>query len=407
MHAFLARQPILDDKQNLLAYEIFYRSGFLNVYTGDDHNEATANVIIDIFQNLGLHSLTSNKPAFINFPTALLEQEVATLFPKDQLVVEVLESVQGHEEVLAHCRRLKDHGYVLALDDFVYSETRKPFLEVADIVKIDILALQGTELESTVQRAKEHGMVLLAEKIETYEHYEHALDLGFTLFQGYFFSRPEIVIARVLAPLDLVCLELIVEANQPEIDLEHITEIISRDLSLTYSLLRLANSAAFGRRNPTTTVKDALIFLGQREIKKWVSLLAMQRMCNTTLEAPVITSLVRGRFAELLAEHTPLREMKDTLFLCGLFSLLDVLLQRPLMDILEEIQAPPEMIELLVHGKGPYQKLWQLVLDYERGRWDQVEAKARELNIEPALVLDAYLRTLEWCPRGEKTRKIS
>jgi EAL and modified HD-GYP domain-containing signal transduction protein len=146
-------------------------------------------------------------------------------------------------------------------------------------------------------------------------------------------------------------------------------------------------------------VKQALVFLGQREIKKWVSLIALQRMCSTELEAPVVTSLLRGRFAELLAEHTEWRGSKGTVFLCGLFSLLDVLLQRPLADILEEVQAPLETVELLIHGRGPLEDLGRLVLAYERGQWDVVEIRAARLGLEPATVAQAYLEAVEWCPR--------
>ena len=399
MNVFLARQPILDKDQKVLAYEIFYRSGLDNVYTGNDHDEATSKVIIDTFHNLGLDSLTAGKPAFINFSTALLEQEVATLFPSDQLVVEVLECVRGSEEVLEKCRQLKAAGYTIALDDFVFNEDSEPFLDVADIVKIDLLVTARGEVPEVVRRLKDRNLILLAEKVETYEAFRHAAELGFKLFQGYFFSRPEMVTAKALAPLHLICLELIAEANQEELDLSKLADIISRDVSLSYSLLRLANSAIFARRHPTKTVKDALVYLGQREIRKWVSLIALQRMCSTDLEAPVITSLVRGRFAELIAAKTRFREAKGTLFLCGLFSLLDVLLQRPLLQILEEVGAPEETIELLIHRRGPYKEIGRLMIAYEYGQWEEVEVSSQKLNLPTFEVAQAYLDALEWCPR--------
>ncbi len=399
MNVFLARQPILDEKQRVFAYEIFYRSGLVNMYTGTDPDEATSKVIIDTFQNLGLDALTAGKPAFINFSTALLERGVATLFPKEQLVVEVLESVRRSKEVLEKCRELKEAGYTIALDDFVFNDDSEEFLELADIVKIDLLVTDRTQLEHVSDRLKERDVVLLAEKVETHEAFKTAVGLGFTLFQGYFFSRPEMISAKALVPLHLVCFELIAEANKDEIELHRLTAIISQDLSLTYSLLRLANSAAFARKHPTTTVKQALIFLGQREIRKWVSLIALQRMCSTKLEAPVITSLVRGRFVELLAEKTKWKDAKGTLFLCGLFSLLDVILQRPLKSILEELQAPPETIDLLVHGRGPYQDLWGLLLAYEQGQWEDLEACAQRLGLDLTMVGEAYLGSLEWCPK--------
>lgn len=399
MDAFLARQPILDEKQRIYAYEIFYRSGLVNAYTGTDPDEATSQVIVDAFQNLGLDALTAGKPAFINFSTTLLERGVATLFPNKQLVVEVLESVRRSTEVLEKCRELKEAGYTIALDDFVYSEDSKDFLDIADIVKIDLLVTDSKELKDVAQRLKKRDVILLAEKVETHETFKLAAELGFTLFQGYFFSRPEVVTTKALAPLHFLCLELISEANGDRMELGRLTEVISRDLSLTYSLLRLPNSAAFARRHPTTTVKQALVLLGERETRKWVSLIALQRMSSTQLEAPVMTSLVRGRFLELMAEKTKWHDVKGMLFLCGLFSLLDVILQRPLSNILEELQAPPETIDLLIHGRGPYQDFWRLLLAYEQGQWDDVKTSAQKLDLEVGTIAAAYLGALEWCPK--------
>ena len=399
MQVFLARQPILDENQKIHAYEIFYRSGFLNHYTGTDDDEATSKVIIEAFNNLGLDAVTAGKPAFINFSTGLLEQQVATLFPHEQLVVEVLESVRGSEEVLARCRELKTAGYTIALDDFVYNEDSEPFLELADIVKIDLLGSSPEEIARVLPVLKDRKVTLLAEKVETYEAFKFATELGFKLFQGYFFSKPEMVVAKALAPLHVVCFELIRQVNSEDINFDQIAEVISRDVSLSYSLLRLVNSAHFTRRHPVKTVKQALVLLGTREIKKWVSLVALQRMCSSDLEAPVITSLVRGRFAELLAEETIWKDSKATLFLGGLFSMLDVLLQRPLASILEEVQTPNDIKELLLHGRGPYQDLGRLILAYEQGQWDQVQTHTQVLNLEHSTVAQAYLAALEWCPK--------
>ncbi len=399
MNVFLARQPIFDEKQRVVAYEIFYRSGFVNAYTGTNHDEATSKVIIDAFHTLGLNSLTSGKPAFINFPTALIEQQVATLFPSEQLVIEVLESVRGSKKIVERCRELKEAGYTLALDDFVYRDDSEAFLDLADIVKIDLLVTGASGAEEIIKRLENRQVTLLAEKVETHDAFKTALGQGFTLFQGFFFSRPEMISAKALAPLHLVCFQLIAEANKEEMEIDRLVEIISRDVSLSYSLLRLANSAVFARRHPTKTVKQALVFLGQREIRKWVSLIALQHMCSSSLEAPVMTSLVRGRFAELLAEQTKWKDSKETLFLCGLFSLLGVLLQRPLAAILEEIQAPEETVELLVHGRGPYEILGALILAYEQGQWDKVQTCAQKLDLQPEMVAQAYIQALEWCPQ--------
>lgn len=400
MNVFLARQPILDEKQHVRAYEIFHRSGFTNYYQAPDPDEASSIVVLDAFQHLGLHSLTAGNPAFINFSSRLLELGVATLFPTQYLVVELLESVEGTKEILDKCWELKRAGYTLALDDFELNKGTEPLLEVAEIVKIDFHKTKLSELLAVLPVLKGRRLTLLAEKVESWEELNQAKDLGFTLFQGYYFSRPEIVTAKRLVPLQLICFELIKTVSEPELDLELISTTISKDLSLTYSLLRLVNSAAFFRRHRIESVKQALVLLGEREIKKWVSLLAMQQMQAKKHDAPVVTSLVRGRFAELLAQHTHLREKSGALFLSGLFSMLDVLLQRPLEQILEEIHAPSEIREMLLYGTGPYADLKGLVWSYEQGNWGDMEVYATRLKLEPETVTQAYLDAVRWCPTG-------
>lgn len=398
MNVFLARQPILDVKQRIRAYEILYRSGYTNHYSAADPDEASSVVVLDTFQHLGLDSLTGGNPAFINFSSRLLAMDIATLFPSKYLVIELLESVESSPEVLEKCRELKAAGYTIALDDFVYTASSEPFLEVADIVKVDFQAADCSELADLVAVLQSRGLTMLAEKVENWEELELARDLGFTMFQGYYFSRPEIVTAKRLLPLQLICLELIAAVNRPEMDYKEVTAIISRDLSLTYSLLRLVNSAAFFPRHRIESVQQALVFLGEKEIKKWVSLIAMQQMRTTKLDAPVITSLVRGRFSELLADKTHLREKSGALFLSGLFSMLDVLLQRPMEMILEEVHAPPEVQQLLLEGSGPYEDIGSLVFAYEQGRWGDMEQYATRLRLEPEVVTQAYIEAIRWCP---------
>ena len=254
-----------------------------------------------------------------------------------------------------------------ALDDFVYNEDSEPFLDVADIVKIDLLVTDKAEIREVVKRLEGVPSSCWQKR---WRHMKPSGKQRISALRSFkaTFQPSEMVTAKALAPLHITCFELIAEANKDELDLDLLTRIISRDVSLSYNLLRLVNSAAFARRHPAKTVKDALVFLGQREIRKWVSLIALQRMCDTDLEAPVITSLARGRFVELVAAKTRFKDVKGMLFLCGLFSLLDVLLQRPLLQILEEVGAPEETVELLVYRRGPFKELGSLMLAYEQGQ---------------------------------------
>lgn len=396
MSVFIARQPILDAQLNIRGYELFYRNGFTNHYTGVNADEASSKVIMDTFYNLGLSNLTDDKPAFINFSTKLLQKEVATLFPAENLVIEILETVPVNREIVEQCRQLKAAGYTIVLDDFAYQENLLPLLDVADIIKIDLQAVGKGGLREMIGPLRERGYSLLAEKVEKWDEFRLARDLGFGLFQGYFFSRPEIITARKLNPTQLNCLRLMASLNRAELDFDELTEIISRDVSLSYNLIKLVNSAAFAKRQAISSIKHALVYLGEREIRKWVVLIGLQRLSVTEPEAPIITSMVRARFLELLADRTEWRPYAGTLFLAGLFSLLDVLLQKPLAEIFEDVWMPEQIKELLLYGTGPFSELWHMALDYERGDWQNLQEEAARLRLAPKAVTEAYLEAVRW-----------
>lgn len=400
MTVFLARQPILDANLNVYGYELFYRSGFTNHYTGINADEASSEVIMDTFQNLGLSNLTDGKPAFINFSTMLLEKEVATLFPATDLIIEILETVPIKAEIVENCRRLRAQGYTIVLDDFAYQENLLPLLDLAQIIKIDLQALNGSALEDAVKPLRKPKYTLLAEKVETWEEFRLALVSGFHLFQGYFFNKPEIITGKRLNPTQLNCLRLISTLNRPEFDFSELADIISRDLSLSFSLIKLVNSAAFAKRQDISSIRHALVYLGEEEIRKWVSLIALQRLSVVKPEAAFTTSIVRARFLELLAAQTKWRLFKERLFLAGLFSLLDVLLQKPLEEILIEMGASAPMQELLLHGAGPFKDLWGVALAYERGRWHGIEKRALALGLTPQNLSHAYLEAVQWSASG-------
>lgn len=394
INIFLARQPIFGRNQDVRAYEILYRSGLTNHYTGTEADKDSSKVILGTFQHLGLENLTAGKPAFINFSSNLIKEEVATLFPKEHLFIEILESVEPDGEVLQKCRQLKSAGYTIVLDDFVCSPERLPLLDLADIVKIDFLAADRQQIQGLWQWCG-RDVILLAEKVETWDDYRLAVELGFHLFQGYFFSRPEIVVAKSLTPLQLNYLALIAKLNEPELDFDELAHIVAKDLSFTHSLLRLVNSAAFARRHYISSVKQALVVLGERGIRKWVTLVALQRMSTAKPDGAITTSLVRARFLELLAQQTRWNDRKDELYLGGLFSMLDVLLQRPLSAILDEVQLAPDINEMLIYGTGTWGDLWSIVRAYERGNWEIVESRAFKLGLEPATITKAYLQAVQ------------
>ena len=401
MNAFLARQPIFNKEREVYAYEILYRSGAQNGFSGDvGDDEASSKVIFDTFQSFGLENLTGGKPAFINFPATLIKEEIATLFPQEYLVVELLETVEPTPKIVEKCRSLKEAGYIIALDDFIYSPKFEPLIDLADIIKVDFIESSLRDIINLKTGLGQREVTLLAEKVETWDEFHLAVDLGFELFQGYFFSKPEIVTTGSLSPLQINYFQLISKVNEENMDFDELTQIITRDVSLTYNLLKLVNSAYFGQRNRVNSVKQALVVLGEREIRKWVTLITLQGMSTERFSAPVSLSLIRARFAELLAQVTGFHNHQEELFLTGLFSMLDVLLQRPMPQILDEVQAPLAVKEVLLYGTGPFEDLCMAVASYEQGEWDKIEASAKKLNIEASALTKAYLEALRWHPNA-------
>lgn len=374
MDVFLARQPIFNADREIVAFELLYRGGKINAFSGEvQDDEASSKVIFDTFQNFGLETITSGYPAFINFSARLIEEEVATLFRQEYLVVELLETIRPTVEIIEKCRELKTAGYRIALDDFVYSPDWEPLLDLADIVKVDFRSTGPFEIRQLRTVLVNKNCAFLAEKVETWDEFHLAVDLGFTYFQGYFFQRPEILQTSGLSPLELHYMQLVSQANLPELDYRELARTISMDVSLTYNLLKLANSAIFARRSRIATVEQALVLLGEREIRKWVTLIALQGMCVNQMDGPISLSLIRARFAQLLAQETALKVQHNSLYLTGLFSLLDVMLQRPLAKILDEVQAQEEIKEaLLVHTGSSVAESY-----VEAIRWHPLTAASR------------------------------
>lgn len=396
MDIFLARQPIFNTKQNAYAYEILYRSGYINSFSGIEADEASSKVIIDTFQTFGIKNLTNGKPAFINFSENLIKEQIATLFPNDILVVEVLETVNPDENIIEKCKSLKKWGYTIALDDFVYKPEYEALLDFADIIKIDFVNSKRADIEKIITSLKNRHIVFLAEKVETHEEFEYAKRLGFTLFQGFFFSRPEILTTSRLSPLKVNYLQLVSKVNQVEINFDEIAEIISRDLSLTYNLLMLVNSAAFGLRKKINFVKQAIVIIGEKNIRKWVTLIALIGMGEDKPDEVVRLSLIRARFAELISHITKFKNRSDDLFLTGLFSLLDVILDRPLSETLNDVNAPHDVRDALLNKSGEFGSIYKIILLYEKGQWEDIRAHADLLNIDHREVIDAYINALLW-----------
>jgi len=396
VETYIARQPIFDLHKRVYGYELLFRSGLDNIFKQEDPDQASSQVIIDSFFLHNISALTGRKRAFINVTRDLLLKEYLLLIPRQLVVVEILENIDPDSEVIAACKKLKKAGYLLAMDDFVYGEKYKPFMDLADFIKIDFLSTAEKERKSLPQNFSPLGIGFLAEKVETPATFQEALELGYTYFQGNFFSKPTIIPGKDLPGYKLHYFRIIQEINRPEISFERLEELIKKEISLSYKLFRYINSAFFGLKNKVHSIKHAMALLGEKEVKKWLSFITLASIGEDKPEELAVQAIIRARFCESLAPHVGLPSRADGLFLMGMFSLLDAFLDRPLSDLLMEIPLDTDIKKALLGEENRFGELYQCVLAYERGEWSKLSEHGKKFKITEALLSQLYLGAVEW-----------
>ena len=281
MEHFIARQPIFDRTGKVYAYELLFRSGLHNYFDAADQDQAAASVIANSSLLFGLNEMTGGTKAFINCTRKVLIKDFITILPNQQAVVEVLEDVEPDDAIIKACRNLKKQGYILALDDFVYHKNYEPLLELADIIKVDFLLSDLDEQKKLAEMFIPRGIRMLAEKVETNEIYEQAKEMGYDLFQGYFFARPVIISRKDIPTNKIQFMRILRDVHAEDVDIQSLAQTIQSEVSLSYKLLKLINSAAFALRHKVTNITQALSLLGIREIRAWVSLISISAMAMT------------------------------------------------------------------------------------------------------------------------------
>jgi len=397
VQTFIARQPIFDQHQKAYAYELLYRSGQQNNFCDHvDLNQASSKVIADCCSLLGTENITSGKKAFINVTRNVLLNEYINLLPKDLTVVELLETIEPEPEVIAACQRLKEAGYLLALDDFVYDDRYQPLVEMADIIKVDFLATGKQEQAALVKKFGHRGIRFLAEKVETREVFQEAVEMGYSYFQGYFFCKPVILSKKDVPGFKLNYLRILQEINRPELDFDEVEEIIKQDMSLYYKFLRYINSAAFGWRREIESIRQALMLMGENQFKKWASLITLASMGQGKPEELVVQAIIRGKFCESLAPSINLSGRAEEFFLMGMLSLIDVIMDRSLAEILREIPIANDVKDALLGKANDLHGIYQYILAYERGEWESLAKQVANLGIDDSDTPQLYLEAVEW-----------
>jgi c-di-GMP-related signal transduction protein len=402
MELFLARQPIFDRQLQVYAYELLYRSSERNQYDSSDGTLASLQVLSTSLFSFGLQKVADGKGCFLNLDRDLLLSGCEWLMPAQHFILEVLETVPRDEAIITACLDLRSQGYRLALDDFEASMIHDPLLETADIVKVDFRRNSREQIEMLSRHLKYLPLTLLAEKVETQEEFEWARKLGFHYFQGYFFARPVMLRSKQIPGFKLNYLRILQEVYRSELNLERLTHLIKQEISLSHRLLRYVNSAAFNFRNRLHSIHDALVMLGENEIRKWVSLAALPCMASDKPVELVVNSMVRARFCELLAGVMAMPRHREDLFLAGIFSHLDAMMGRPLEELLDEIVLPEPVRGALYQRpeeNNPIADVYALVLAYEAADWPLLEQRVSKCRLTGPQVTEAYREAVDWASK--------
>jgi c-di-GMP-related signal transduction protein len=395
---YLARQPIFDRQDSVLGYELLFRSGMDNFF-GPQEASKPSECHIDNFLLFGLETLSCGHRAFINFTRSDLVRDLPTLFPQDRIAVEVLESTVADGEVISACRRLKQAGYFIALDDFVLSPRSEPFLPFADVVKVDFRTTREQERETLVRHLAPRGIKLLAEKVETHEDIRAARETGYTYFQGYFYCSPQIVSTSGLSGFKPNYMRILQAVNRPEMNLRDVEEIFKQEPSLLYKLLRYLNSAYFELRAEITSVRHALALLGEEKLRKWTSVVAMVHLAHDKPSELIVTSLVRARFCESLAVPLGMRAKETDLFLLGLMSTMDAVLGRHMAQVVCEVPLSEEVRAALLNERGRFRDVLSIALALERGTWKEMSLPISRLRLVESAIPEIYLNAVDWTTR--------
>ncbi len=398
MEVVVARQAIFDRQQKVYGYELLFRSDALSDgFDGTEAAMATMQVLSNLLA-IGAKQLLGGKKAFVNFDDHLLMQNVHLAFPADSLVIELLETIVPTYDFLALCQSIQQLGYSLALDDFTGQPQLVPVADIANVIKVDMRLSSREEQERLLETYKPRGVLMLAEKVESYEEFESARRAGYDLFQGYFFARPAVVHGKQISAVKTTCLQLLSEMQKADLDFGHLRELIRQDTSLTYQLLRYVNSALFARGEKILSITRALVVLGEQRIRRWVSLATLTALGKNKPSELVKLSLVRAHFCERLAQLRHI-ESPNEAFLLGMFSLLDALMDQPLEEALGSVDLGDEIAGALrgiVRDEDFLGRLYRLMGSYERGNWDEVERLSQGWGISTAAIGQAYIDSAGW-----------
>ncbi|MCP4216108.1 MAG: HDOD domain-containing protein [bacterium] len=389
----VARLPIFNEKKEVIAYRLQFQAGFQE-YAKPINDEHAAIKVISNSMVIGLRNLTGGKKAFVTFNRKLLLSKIPCMFPMDLLAVEIPGLHEPEERLITACHNLRVSRYLLAMGPFVLEDQFVPFHSLADIIKIDYPRMG----DSFKPPASAPEIKYMADGIETKEQFEAARDEGYSYFQGFFFREPDLVGAREMPGYKVNYLQILSKVCQPNMPITEIENILKHDPSLTHKLLRFINSASYGFKVTVRSVGHALALLGKRDVKKWLSIIALSGIGSDTPEEVMRTAVVRARLCELIGQELGLESKSESanFFFMGIFSMADVLLGRPMLEVLAELPLETGVKAALLGEHNRYSRILHLVLSYEEADWENTARLSKELNLGQGRLPAHYLDAVQW-----------
>lgn len=400
MEVYVGRQPIFDRYNNVLGYELLYRRSMNNYYEGNDADKDTAEVINNAFFVMHFDDLTEGTKAFINFTETMIVENVPMLLPKETLIVEILEQSIVSQELIESCIKLKQAGYKIALDDFVFDEKFVSLLDIVDIVKIEFSRVSLFEQRQLLHRYK-NKLLFLAEKVETREEYDLALNMGYDYFQGYFFSKPVIYKGKDIAVLNTNIIRIINELYSLDPDFNRISQIIESDLGLSYKLLKVSNTVYFEARYEIKSIKQAIVRLGISELKRWFNILLVKDIQIVENKDLIKNSIIRAKFMELIALETNHKQDHLDYFMVGMFSSIDILLNREMSSIVQELPFTTDVKDALLGEENPINTTLKVIMDHEYARLNELDVHYPIEHITQTRFMELYIEAINWVKRHD------
>lgn len=385
----IGRQQILDYRLNIYAYELLFRGTDFNINDPSSGTLATNQIITDTLLEIGLNNIVGEHKAFINFTTQNILEKTPLNLPKDRIVIEILENITIDSSVINNVREFASQGYLIALDDFVFSNDWQPLVEVANIIKIDVFNLGIENTKALINQLKPFKVKLLAEKVETHEEFQILKDLGCDYFQGFFFSKPNLIAGKRMGVNQLAAIKLLTAINKQDVELKDITKAISHDISLSYKLLHYINSSFFNLPNKIQSIQHAITYLGMKEVRRWTNILTLASLSNkptVLLENSLICARMCEQFA-ILKKQNP-----EQFFLIGMFAHLDSLLDMPLAEALNQLPLDTNITDALLKKKGVAGETLQYVIDYEY--WKLPSHLLENVSVQQ--INSIYLEAIQW-----------